>query len=71
LVKEEMVLGGLLAAAVAAVDFTAVAAAGITMAAAAAPRMLGVSMEEQLLQAYKTVTARLLFLGMHRVVHHP
>jgi hypothetical protein len=69
--KEGTVLAGLLAAAAAAVDFTAVAAAGITMAAAAAPRMLGVSMEEQLLQAYKTVTARLLFLGMHRVVHHP
>jgi hypothetical protein len=69
--KEETVLGGLLAAAAAAADFTAAAAAGITTAAAAAPRMLGVSMEEQQLQAYKTVMARFLFLGMHRVVHHP
>jgi hypothetical protein len=69
--KEETVLDGLLAVVAAAVDFTAAAAADITTAAAAAPRMLGVSMEEQLLQAYKTVTDRLLFLGMHRVVHHP
>jgi hypothetical protein len=69
--KEGTVLVGLLAAAAAAADFTAAAAAGITTAAAADPRILVVSMEEQLLQAYKTVMARFLFLGMHRVVHHP
>jgi hypothetical protein len=61
--KEETVLGGLLAAAAAAADFTA--------AAAADPRMLGVSMEEQLQQAYKTATVKSLFLGMHKVVRHP
>jgi hypothetical protein len=69
--KEETVLGGLLAAAAAAADFTAAAAAGITTAAVADPRMLGVSMEEQLQQAYKTATVKSLFLGMHKVVRHP
>jgi hypothetical protein len=69
--KEATALGGLQAAAAAAADFTAAVAAGITTAEVVDPRMLGVSMEEQLQQAYKTVTAKLLFLGMHRVVHHP
>jgi hypothetical protein len=66
-----MVLEVLLAAAAAAADFTAAAEVAITMAAEVAPHMLGASMEEQLLQAYKTVMAKLLFLGMHRVVHQP
>jgi hypothetical protein len=69
--KEETVLVGLPAAAAAAADITAAAVAGITTAAVVDPLTLGVSMEEQQLLVYKTVTDKLLFLGMHRVAHLP